>query len=116
MEEFFSRFTRQVEYAVGSPWAFIGAVVIVVVWFAGGPYFEWSDTYQLIINTGTTIVTFLLVFLIQHTQSRDTVALHIKLDELIRVTREARNELINIEDKPAIEIAEHKAELNHLKE
>jgi low affinity Fe/Cu permease len=116
MEEFFSRFTRQVEHAVGSPWAFIGAVVIVVLWFAGGPYFEWSDTYQLIINTGTTIVTFLLVFLIQHTQSRDTVALHVKLDELIRVTKEARNELIDIEEKSSSEIAERKAELDQLKE
>jgi low affinity Fe/Cu permease len=112
----FERFTTVVEHAVGSPWAFFLAVLVVIIWAMFGPHFGWSDTHQLLINTGTTILTFWLVFLIQATQTKNTVALHLKLDELIRVTREARNELINIEDKPAIEIAEHKAELNQLKE
>jgi low affinity Fe/Cu permease len=81
----FDTLARRVEHAAGSPWTFFLAVVVVVVWAATGPIFEWSDTWQLVINTGTTIVTFLMVFLVQATQSRDTLALHTKLDELIRV-------------------------------
>lgn len=93
----FSAFARTVEHQVGSPPAFILACAVVLIWAITGPVFNWSDTWQLVINTGTTIVTFLMVFLIQHTQSRDTRALHLKLDELIRVT-EARNALIAAED------------------
>lgn len=83
---------------MGRPWAFAGAAGIVVVWAALGPIFQFSDTWQLVINTGTTIITFLMVFLIQNTQNRDTEALRLKLDELILATRDARNEFVNIED------------------
>ena len=78
-------------------WAFIGAIVIIAVWALTGPAFHFSDTWQLIINTGTTIVTFLMVFLIQNTQNRDAKAVHLKLDELIRALRGARNNLVDLE-------------------
>ena len=114
--EKFQHFTRAVERAVGSPWAFLAAAVSVLVWAAFGPVYGWSDTWQLVCNTGSTIVTYLLVFLVQATQTRDTTALQLKLDELIRVTNEARNELINIEEQTTEEIAERKAEFNGLRE
>jgi low affinity Fe/Cu permease len=82
----------------GKPAAFLFAFLIVVVWAVTGPMFGYSDTWQLVINTGTTIVTFLMVFLIQNTQNRDTIALQLKLDELIMATRGARNDLACIED------------------
>ena len=84
------------------------AVAVVLIWAISGPFFGWSDTWQLVINTGTTIVTFLMVFLIQSTQSRDTRALHLKLDELIRVNQAARNSLLNLEDMSEAEIQEVK--------
>lgn len=105
MSDWFFRFSRQVEHAVGSPWVFCLALTVVVVWAITGPLFDYSDTWQLVINTSTTIITFLMVFLIQSTQTRDTAALHVKLDELIRVDRQARNELVNLEDKTTEEIA-----------
>ena len=83
---------------MGRPWAFVGAAGIIVVWATLGPLFKYSDTWQLVINTGTTIITFLMVFLIQNTQNRDTAALRLKLDELILATLEARNEFVDIED------------------
>jgi len=104
----FSRFARWTERHVGAPATFCGAVGIVVVWALSGPLFHWSDTWQLVINTGTTIVTFLMVFLIQSTQTRDTQALHLKLDELIRVNRSARNSLLNLEEMSDAEIEEAK--------
>jgi low affinity Fe/Cu permease len=82
---------------VGSPWAFIGAVAVVLLWGALGPRHHYSDTWQLVINTGTTIVTFLMVFLIQNTQNRDARAIHLKLDELIRSVHAAHNEMISVE-------------------
>lgn len=82
---------------MGSHGAFLAGVVIVLAWFATGPIFNYSDTWQLVINTGTTIVTFLMVFLIQNTQNRDTRAIQLKLDELLRAVRAARNELVNLE-------------------
>ena len=106
--EWFSRFARWTERYVGSPITFCLAVGIVVVWAFSGPFFHWSDTWQLVINTGTTIVTFLMVFLIQSTQTRDTQALHLKLDELIRVNRAARNSLLNLEEMSESEIEEVK--------
>ncbi|MDB5324295.1 MAG: hypothetical protein JWN40_5926 [Phycisphaerales bacterium] len=84
--------------AVGSKWAFLLSIVIVVVWGATGPIFHFSDTWQLVINTGTTIVTFLMVFLIQNTQNRDAKAIHLKLDELIRGVTGARTHLVNLEE------------------
>jgi low affinity Fe/Cu permease len=97
----FGQASRAVERAAGSPWAFGAAMAIVLLWAVSGPLFGWSDTWQLVINTGTTIVTFLMVFLIQATQSQDTRALHAKLDELIRVIGPARNELIASEELDA---------------
>ena len=88
--------------------AFGLALAVIIVWAVSGPLFDWSDTWQLVINTGTTIVTFLMVFLIQATQSRDTRALHLKLDELIRVNKAARNSLLNLEDKTEEEIEQVK--------
>src|SRR5207248_2653757 len=82
---------------VGSAWAFILAVFVIVLWGAAGPYFHYSDTWQLVINTATTVITFLVVFLIQNTQNRDARALHLKLDEVIRAIRSAHNEMISIE-------------------
>jgi low affinity Fe/Cu permease len=82
---------------LGSAWAFAGAILIIVIWGLTGPTFHYSDTWQLIINTGTTIVTFLMVFLIQNTQNRDAKAAHLKLDEVIRALKGARNELIDLE-------------------
>jgi len=93
----FDRFARSVERLAGTVWAFALAGLTILVWAASGPLFGFSDTWQLVINTGTTIVTFLMVFLIQATQSRDTAALHLKLDELIRVTGPARDEIIAAE-------------------
>jgi low affinity Fe/Cu permease len=82
---------------VGAPWAFVLAGLSVVVWGLLGPYYKYSDTWQLIINTATTVITFLIVFLIQNTQNRDARALHLKLDEVIRAIHSAHNEMINIE-------------------
>jgi low affinity Fe/Cu permease len=104
----FSRFARWTERQAGSPISFALAVAVVVLWAGSGPFFGWSDTWQLVINTGTTIVTFLMVFLIQSTQSRDTQALHLKLDELIRVNRTARNSLVNLEEMSEEEIEQVK--------
>lgn len=94
----FRIFAQQSSIALGSAWAFVGAVVVIVVWVLTGPTFHFSDTWQLIINTATTVITFLMVFLIQNTQNRDTKAVHLKLDELIRALKSARNELVDLED------------------
>jgi low affinity Fe/Cu permease len=83
---------------MGSPWAFLAAVSIILGWALGGPLFRYSDTWQLVINTATTIVTFLMVFLIQNTQNRDAKALHLKLDELLRALKEARTQLVSLEN------------------
>jgi low affinity Fe/Cu permease len=93
----FRHFARKASAVLGSAWAFIGALVIISVWGLTGPMFHFSDTWQLIINTGTTIVTFLMVFLIQNTQNRDAKAMHLKLDELIRAVQGARNRLVDLE-------------------
>jgi low affinity Fe/Cu permease len=96
-QDSFRRFARKSSEVLGSPWAFISAIFIIVVWGVTGPAFDFSDTWQLIINTGTTIVTFLMVFLIQNTQNRDAKAVHLKLDELIRAVQGARNQLVDLE-------------------
>ncbi|MGH7982228.1 MAG: low affinity iron permease family protein, partial [Candidatus Udaeobacter sp.] len=93
----FRVFARRSSMVLGSAWAFILAIVIIVVWGLTGPTFHFSDTWQLIINTGTTIVTFLMVFVIQNTQNRDSKAVNLKLDEVIRAVKGARNQLINLE-------------------
>jgi low affinity Fe/Cu permease len=94
----FNNFAKHSAAVVGSPWAFVLAVIIVMTWVVTGPHFAYSDTWQLVINTGTTIVTFLMVFLIQNTQNRDAKAVHLKLDELIYGVRGARNSLIDLEN------------------
>jgi low affinity Fe/Cu permease len=93
----FSNFASTASAAMGSPITFLLAIVIVIVWAFTGPYYHYSDTWQLIINTGTTIVTFLMVFLIQNTQNRDAKAIHLKLNELIHAGTHAHNELIDVE-------------------
>ena len=93
----FRHFARKSSAVLGTAWAFICALIIIAVWGLTGPVFHFSDTWQLIVNTGTTIVTFLMVFLIQNTQNRDAKAMHLKLDELIRAIKGARNRLVDLE-------------------
>jgi len=97
MREPFRRFAQIISHAVGSSWAFILAVAVIVTWAVTGPMFHYSDTWQLVINTGTTIITFLMVFLIQNTQNRDAKAIHLKLDELLKGVKGARTSLVNLE-------------------
>ena len=94
----FRIFARRSSMILGSAWAFAGAVLVILVWIFTGPTFHFSDTWQLIINTATTIITFLMVFLIQNTQNRDAKAVHLKLDEIIRALKDARNELVDLEE------------------
>lgn len=112
----FTRFAKVTSSFAGKPITFIGAVLIIVVWAVTGPMFGFSDTWQLVINTGTTIITFLMVFLIQNTQNRDTEALQIKLDELIRANNEARNQMLNLEDLDEKELNEIRKEYLQLAE
>ena len=94
----FVRLSRWISFHAGRPSAFLFAGLVIVIWAATGPLFNYSDTWQLVINTGTTIVTFLMVFLIQCTQNRDSQAIHLKLDELIRALKGARNTLLDLDD------------------
>ena len=94
----FRVFAHRSSVMLGSAWAFTGAVLVIVVWLVTGPTFHFSDTWQLIINTATTVITFLMVFLIQNTQNRDAKAMHLKLDELIRAIKGARNQLVDLEN------------------
>lgn len=98
MSRLFSQIANYISNVAGSPWAFITALSIIIVWATMGPIFHFSDTWQLIINTGTTIVTFLMVFLIQNTQNREAKATQIKLDELLRASKGARTSLVDIEE------------------
>ena len=98
MKESFHEFARTFSNAVGTPVAFSAAIAVIVAWVLTGPIFGFSDTWQLVINTATTIVTFLMVFIIQNTQNRDSKALHLKLDELIHAIKGARNTFIDLED------------------
>ena len=116
MQEQFRKFANKTSEIVGSPWAFILAVVIILVWAVTGPVFGFSDTWQLIINTGTTIVTFLMVFLIQNTQNRDAKAIHLKLDELIRAVEQARNNLVDLEDLSDEELEKLQDQFRHFRE
>jgi len=110
----FDRFARRTEQQLGRSVTFALAFLSVVVWGVTGPLFGWSDTRQLVINTGTTIVTFLMVFLIQNAQNRDTQALQLKLDELIRVNTDARNSLMGLEEKSRSEVEAVKSALGEI--
>ena len=94
----FRVFARRSSIILGSAWSFVGAVLVILVWLLTGPTFHFSDTWQLTINTATTVITFLMVFLIQNTQNRDAKAMHLKLDEIIRAIKDARDELVDLED------------------
>jgi low affinity Fe/Cu permease len=100
----FGRFAASASFWLGSKWAFLLAITVIVVWAVTGPIFRFSDTWQLVINTGTTIVTFLMVFLIQNTQNRDARAFNLKLDELIRAIDKARDQMMNIEKLSDVEL------------
>ena len=110
--ELFHRLAHRTAYAIGTPLAFIIAIVSVFLWAMSGPIFGFSDTWQLVINTSTTIITFLVVFMIQNTQNRDSQAIHLKLDELIRAMATARNALVDIEDQPDAELARLRREMH----
>lgn len=105
MKEKFRKVSNRTSSAAGSAYTFIGAITIILIWAVSGPRLGYSDTWQLIINTGTTIVTFLMVFLIQNTQNRDSKALHLKLDELIRSTEKARDSFVDLENFDDAELA-----------
>jgi len=97
LNELFHHFSKAISDWIGSPGAFVLALGVMLLWAVSGPLFHFSDTWQLIINTGTTIVTFLIVFLIQNTQNREAKAIHLKLDELIRALHHARNKMVDVE-------------------
>ena len=116
MNEVFRKFSHKTSEIVGSPWAFIVAAAIIIFWAVTGPIFGFSDTWQLVINTGTTIVTFLMVFLIQNTQNRDAKAIHLKLDELIHGVQGARNTMVDLEDLSDEELKQLQEEFQRLRE
>jgi low affinity Fe/Cu permease len=111
----FNEIARLTANALGSSWAFGLACLVVLLWALAGPVFNYSETWQLYINTGTTIATFLIVFLIQNTQNRDAKAINLKLDELIRATRAARNRLINLEDCTDEDLQEMQREFDRVR-
>jgi low affinity Fe/Cu permease len=112
----FSALAARTSTLVGSAWMFIVAIAIIILWGISGPLFHFSDTWQLIINTGTTIITFLVVFMIQNTQNRDSRAIHLKLDEIIRVLEHARNEMVDVEDKEDEVLDRYQEEFRHLED
>jgi low affinity Fe/Cu permease len=114
MGPWFTRFASRTAAATGHYAAFVIAFLVIIVWAASGPIFGFSDTWQLVINTGTTIVTFLMVFLIQNTQNRDTKAIHLKLDELIRSIENADDEIISAEDESDETLADLKRQYGAL--
>jgi low affinity Fe/Cu permease len=116
MKEIFRLFAARISTVCGSSTAFIGALVIVILWALAGPLYRYSDTWQLTINTGTTIITFLMVFLIQNTQNRDAKAIHLKLDELLRAVKGARTELVDLEDLADQDLEELQKEFARLRE
>ena len=116
MHALFRKFSLKVARRVGSPWAFVGALVVIGLWALTGPLFHFSDTWQLVINTSTTIITFLMVFLIQNTQNRDAEAIQLKLDELLRAVTAARTSLVDLEDMPDDELDRLRKEFQQLRQ
>src|SRR5262250_1420876 len=116
MNEFFRKFAHKTSEIVGSPWAFIIAVALIISWLVSGPFFHFSDTWQLIANTVTTLITTLMVFLIQNTQNRDAKAIHLKLDELLRAVGEARTGMVDLEDLTDEELKQLQEEFKRLHE
>jgi low affinity Fe/Cu permease len=114
MKDTFRHFAHKTSEIVGSPSVFLIAVLIILIWGVSGPYFHYSDTWQLVINTGTTIITFLMVFLIQNTQNRDAKAVHLKLDELLRGVKGARTNLVNLENFSEEELEHLQKEFENL--
>jgi low affinity Fe/Cu permease len=112
MNKLFSAIAAGAARQAGRARTFVAACLIIVVWAVSGFLFHWSDTWQLVINTGTTVVTFLMVFLLQNTQTRDTLAIQLKLDELIRATKDARNVMIDLEDASDDRLAEVKTQFD----
>jgi low affinity Fe/Cu permease len=116
MQEMFRKFSSAIAVAVGSSWAFLSATGVILVWAVSGPLFGFSNTWQLVINTATTVVTFLMVFLIQNTQNRDSKAVHLKLDELLRGVKGARTSMVDLEDLPDEELTRLQQEFAKLHE
>ncbi len=116
MHDLFRRFAHRISELVGSPWVFVLALLVIIGWAITGPVFGYSDTWQLVINTGTTIVTFLMVFLIQNTQNRDSRAVHLKIDELLRSIGRARTDLVTIENMSEEELRRLETEFRELAE
>lgn len=115
LNESFRRFSVKAAAALGSPWSFVLCVVLILIWLVSGPFFHYSDTWQLLVNTATTVFTFLAVFLIQNTQNRDAKAVHLKLDELISSVAGARNRLVDLEDLSDEELAELQDQFRRLR-
>src|SRR5688500_14160904 len=114
MKEAFRRFSVAAANALGAPWMFIANVLLIIIWAGAGPFFDYSDTWQLVINTATTVFTYLAVFLIQNTQNRDALAIHLKLDELIKGVRGARTHLVNLENLTDDELTKLQEEFGRL--
>src|SRR5258708_11609448 len=115
MNQLFRKFSVAAANALGSSWMFIANVLLILVWLVAGPFFHYSDTWQLIVNTATTVFTYLAVFLIQNTQNRDATAIHLKLDELIKGVGGARTHLVNLEQLSDEELAELQEEFDRLR-
>ena len=116
MKEIFRQFSERAAQAVGSYWAFLAACTVVGIWIVTGPAFEYSDTWQLIINTGTTIITFLMVFLIQNTQNRESRIMSLKLDELLRSSKDARTALVELDSMSDDDLEHVRLEFQRLRE
>jgi low affinity Fe/Cu permease len=113
---FFVRFAKKTSHLVGHPLAFLFAVIVILAWVISGPIFGFSDTWQLVINTATTIITFLMVFVIQNTQNRDTAAIHVKLDELVRSIQGAHNAVLDLEELSEGELEQLRRQYEQLAE
>ncbi len=110
MNSVFTKVASRIAFTMGRAWAFLFALLFIIVWAATGPVFQFSETWQLVVNTATTIITFLMVFLIQNSQNRDSAAMQTKLDELICVLRDARSELVGLEHQSDDEIEKVRSE------